>query len=61
MYYHIFTVYTFQPHAKFSDIESIHMGYFEVIHMPGDFNLGDINILVGNTRVIGVYLKPNGI
>ena len=29
--------------------------------MPGDFHLGDIHIIVGNKRVVGDDLKPNGI
>ena len=57
----VFTIYTFQLHANFSDLETICVGYFEVIYMPGDFRLGTINILVGKTRFVGVDLKPNGL
>ena len=29
--------------------------------MLGDCHMGAINILVGNTRVVGVDFKPNGL
>ena len=61
MDFQILTIYTFQPHAKFSGLEGILVGYFEVIHMSGDCNMDAINILVGKTRVVGIHLKPNGL